>query len=254
MFYTKGGAGLIATPRNRFFSVYNNAMLLLTPLTFAQPKALFLTQGGTEKDFTPNHIQLTATSMNATTYKTPNYIAPLYVADFNGTTSNLNASLTTYPSLGANNWFTFGAWVYIDATGRNHAIASMGTTTIAWYLIWYNAGPYWEFGYVDTGGTTRRIQRTATLTTGWHYIAVEHGWNASGNNHTFLRYDDATSVLDNQAWLGMRAGAGNFLLGNYSTYWLDGKMATFWLTGYMPDSVGGCIYEYYNATEGLFWP
>lgn len=252
--YGYGGALMHQNVNNRRFNLTGGGgcLAFLVPLTFPQPRAVWLTQTGSDYDHTRYHTPLTPNSMANSTYKSPITPGPAYICDFNGTSSYLSADLTTYAHLNLVNWMSFGAWIYIDATGRNHAVGAMGSTTNAWYLIWYNAGAYWEFGYVDTGGTTRRVQRTATLTAGWHFVGFEHGWSASGNNHTLVRYDNTTTALDNQAWLGMRSGAGYLTLGNYGSYLLDGKMATAWLAGYMPASVGDNLAEYYNLTVGLF--
>lgn len=252
--YGMGGALIQQNINNRRFNLTGGGggSCLLAPLSYAIPRALWFTQGtASYPDLTNNHIPLTINNLSGSTYKSTGP-GPLYLATFNGTNSSMTAALATYTVLNLTNWMTFGAWIYIDATGRNHAVASMGTTTVAWYLIWYNAGNYFEFGYWDTGGVQRQLQRAGTLTTGWHFVGFEHGWNASGSNYTSLRVDNTTNTASNQAWGQMRSGAGNFVLGNYGSYWLYGKMATAWLNGYMPDSVGGCLKDYYNLTLGLF--
>lgn len=94
-----------------------------------------------------------------------------------------------------------------------------------------------------------------TLSTGWHFFGFEHGWSASGNNHTLIRYDTQTQSYDNQAWLGMRTPTGDLQVGCSlnGSFWLDGKVATVWTAGYMPASVGDVLREYFNLTQGVFW-
>jgi hypothetical protein len=253
--YGLEGALIQQNINNRRFNLTGGGggLACLAPLAYAQPRAVWMINGGTDYDLTYHHTPLSPTSLNASVYKTPQHPGPMYIADFNGSSSYMSAALATYTHLNHINWVTFGAWIYIDTTGRNHAVGCMGTTTQAWNFLWYNPGGYWEFQYYDTGGTLRQIQRTATLTTGWHFIAFEHGWSSSGNNHTLIRYDNTTSTLDNQAWGQMRSGGGDFRIGNANGgYWLDGKIATVWLGGYAPDSAGGILKDYYNLTVGLF--
>lgn len=257
LLYGKGAALLQESTYNRRLNLSGGGggVALLTPLTYAMPKALWFVQGSTDYDQCRLHIPISPTSMAASTYKNPISPAPLYIGDFNGSSSYMSAALATYTTLNVNNWFSIGMWVYIDTTGRNHGFACMGTSTVSWNLLWYNTGGYYEFQYYDTGGTLRQLALTTTLTTGWHFIGVEYGWTASGNNFCSLRVDNNTNSASNQAYAQMRAGAGDFRLGyTNNPFYLDGKIATYWLTGYMPSSVGDCLLDYLGVTQGIFWP
>lgn len=254
MLYSRLGNLMNINGDNRKFNLVGGggAIALLAPLVFPQPRALWQLNGSADVDLTYHHTTLSVTNM-ASWYKsdTP---APLYCSDFNGTNAVQSASLATYTHLNYTDWFCVGMWVYIDGTARSHGLCRMGTTTQAWYFLYYQPGAYIEFGYWDTGGTQRQMQKSITLTTGWHFFGFEFGWQASGNNTQTIRYDSSATTLQNQAWLGMRSGAGDFQLGCSlnGSYWLDGKMATYWITGWQPASVGDSLREYYNLTKGLF--
>jgi len=197
-------------------------------------------------DASHNKRHLTCASYDSFHYKSaPGYLIYYWL---NGSSNYFYR--TNDGGLNTNNWFQFGAWVYLDNVTQNHGIIRSGVATEAWYINYVKpAGDgYFEFGYYDSGGTLR-TQITTCTTAGWHFVGWMYGWTSSSSYSIQNCVDGTWSANAASAPLQMRTPSGNLEIGRgHSTYYLKGGLATAFITTLAPNE----ITEYYWSTKPLF--
>jgi hypothetical protein len=241
---------------------YSANTSLLIPLQFHGLSALWFTNEGytnlnayNVKDVSPNHIPMGRSGSGW-------YWANKTVSPAGGVYNMLHAngstdywSRTCNGGLERNNWIAFCAWVYLDNTSRSHGIARAGTSTVAWWLLYFKpAGTgYFELYINCSGGQTVYVQ-TTNGTAGWHCVGMSYGWSSTSNWLAQLFVDGVYYTKDynntgsrNQ----MLTPAGDFELGRAGS-------GNFYLQGFLPTAFfassgnGGELYDYYHATKGYF--
>ena len=222
---------------------------LLMPLTYEGTRGLWMAGGftaGTQVvmgDRTNNNTDL---SGNYSSFIDKGAPGMLRTYQLNGSSNYFYR--TADRGLNSNNWFSFGAWVYISSMNRMHGIARCGSSTVAW-SVHAASGNYFEFWYYDTTNTVRYVPVVYFSNTGWHYVGFIYGW-VNSSSYIIKFFCDGTWTSASSAPYQMRVPSGNFELGRagVGNDYLHGGIGVAWMSGPQEQYVS----EFYHVTKGFF--